>query len=171
MNITHILGGSFLGNLLNALCLGVLTVQTSSYYRAFPNDRRPVKLVVAVLWTLEAFQLACGTQSLYWESSMVQINAVCASVTVQTFFAHRVYSLSANLYLGALVQVLVMVQFGFGAAYGIMLNTVNIKVIFKEYRWVAMSWMTTQAIADIVIATSLCLLLRHRRTGSQKCVY
>jgi len=32
-----------------------------------------------------------------------------------------------------------------------------------------MVWLCgLQAIADIVIATSLCLLLRHRRTGSQK---
>jgi len=68
------------------------------------------------------------------------------------------------------VQVLVLVQFGFGAAYGVMLNTVNIKMVFKEYRWVALSWMTTQAIADIVIAASLCLVLGHRRTGFQKCV-
>jgi len=128
----------------------------------------------------------CSTQSLYWwvvanydnrlapnrttwEFTIFQICAVCTSVTVQTFFAHRVHSLSANLYLGVLVQVLVLVQFGFGVATGVIMNMIlDFEARFKEYRWVAMSWTTIRAVADIVIATCMCLVLRHRRTGFQK---
>ncbi|KAF9503245.1 hypothetical protein BS47DRAFT_1356359 [Hydnum rufescens UP504] len=149
MNLTrlNLFGGSFFGNLITALCFGVLTVQTSSYYHAFPNDGRPLKLVVP-------FQLACITQSLYWwlEFLTYQINTVCASVTVQTFFAYRVYSLSANLYIGVLVQALVLLQF----------------VMIKECTWLIVLWLAIQAIADIVITTCMCLLLRRRRTGFQK---
>ncbi|KAF9513675.1 hypothetical protein BS47DRAFT_1382326 [Hydnum rufescens UP504] len=205
----NIFSGSFFGNLLTAICFGVLTIQTSSYYHAFPNDGRSVKLVVGFLWTLEAFQLACVTGSLYgwfvtnshdplaraaWDFTIFQVSAVCASVTVQTFFAHRVYSLSTNLYLGALVQVLVLVQFGFGvgqhssscipwtltdsvpiksifwhaAATAVRSNTVlTFEALVREWRWLAVSWVAMQAIADIVIATCMCLLLRRRRTGFQ----
>ncbi|KAF9506669.1 hypothetical protein BS47DRAFT_389140 [Hydnum rufescens UP504] len=188
MSVTPVnrVASSFIGNLLNALCFGVLTIQTSSYYRAFPNDGRPMKLVVGFLWILEAFQISCSTQSLYWwvvtnyhnplalnrptwEFSIFHMGAVCASVTVQTFFVYRVYSLSANPYLGALVQVLVLLQFGFGIAAGAKLNmTRDIEVMHRRNMWVAISWMTIQAVVDILIATWLCLVLRHRRTGFQK---
>ncbi|KAF9516960.1 hypothetical protein BS47DRAFT_586543 [Hydnum rufescens UP504] len=66
VTLVNIFDASFFGNLLTALCFGVLTIQGSSYYHAFPNDGRGVKLVVAFLWALEAFQLACCTWSLYW---------------------------------------------------------------------------------------------------------
>ncbi|KAF9504506.1 hypothetical protein BS47DRAFT_670498 [Hydnum rufescens UP504] len=182
-NIFH---GPFIGNILTSVCFGVLTIQTFSYYHAFPNDRRPVKLVVALLWPLEAFQLVCVTQSLYqwfvnnypnplalhrvtWEFTTFQITTTLASATVQTFFVHRVYSLSGNLYLGALVQVLVLVQFGFGTTNAIRSNMVSkLDMMRREIMWSRVSWLTTQAIADVVIAACMCLLLRRRRTGFQK---
>ncbi|KAF9512069.1 hypothetical protein BS47DRAFT_1383130 [Hydnum rufescens UP504] len=213
--VPNIFGGSIIGNLLNALCFGVLTIQTSSYYHAFPNDARSLKLAVGFLWTLEAFQLlvspfralqlspgitaeahsrpttcalcsGCGVQSLYWwvvtnygnpstlghatwELSTFQFSAVCASATVQTFFAHRVYSLSANLYLGVFVQVLVLIQFGFGAATSVKLIMLpDFEVLVKEWTWFAVAWLTIQAIADIVIAACMCVILQRRRTGFRK---
>jgi len=183
-NQASILSGSFIGILLTALCLGVLTVQTSSYCHAFPNDGGWVKLVVGFLWIVEAFQLACVTRALYslflknydnplahivWEFTTFQISAVCASVTVQTFFAHRVYSLSADLYLGVFVEVLVLVQFGFGAATSVASNIVTtFEALDKDWMWLVVSWLAMQAIADVAIATCMCLLLRRRRTGFQK---
>ncbi|KAF9509713.1 hypothetical protein BS47DRAFT_136117 [Hydnum rufescens UP504] len=190
INVTrvNILGGSFFGSLLTALCFGVLTIQTSRYYHAFPDDGRPVKLVVGLLWTLEAFQLACCTWALYhwsvpnhhnplalewatWEFSMYQNNMVCSSVAVQTFFAYCLYALSTNLYIGVLVQLLVLLQFGFGAALAIKGNmNLEFQVIVKECTWLVVSWLAVQATADIVIATCMCILLRRRRTGFQKYV-
>ncbi|KAF9511583.1 hypothetical protein BS47DRAFT_1159808 [Hydnum rufescens UP504] len=182
----NILAGSFVGILLTALCFGVLTVQTSTYYNAFPNDARPLKLAVGLLWVLQAFKLACSTQTVYrwsvancnnpsalewetWEFGMGLINNVCSSLTVQTFFAYRVYSLSANIYIGVLVQALVFLQFGFGAALYVKVQVnQELKVIVKEGTWLAVSSLAIQATADIVIATCMSLLLRHRRTGFQK---
>ncbi|KAF9508920.1 hypothetical protein BS47DRAFT_190621 [Hydnum rufescens UP504] len=184
--IDSILGGSLIGNLLNALCFGVLTIQTSSYYRAFKNDRRPLKLAVGFLWTLQAFQLGCGIQSSYWwtvtyysnpltldhsawEFTTFQVSSICASVTVQTFLVHCVYSLSANLYIGVFVQVLVFIQFGFGFVSSIKVIIISkSKVLENHGTWLYLAWISTQAIADIVITTCMCLILRHRRTGLQK---
>ncbi|KAF9510608.1 hypothetical protein BS47DRAFT_54287 [Hydnum rufescens UP504] len=190
INVAHVgpLGGSFFGTLLIALCFGVLTIQTSSYYHAFPNDGRSVKLVVAILWTLEAFQLVCCTRSLYWwfvtnyhnslalewapwEFAIYPLNVACSSVIAQTFFTYRVYSLSANLYAGVLLQVLVLLQFGFSAANAIkstMLGEFQMIDDCKECTWLVKAWLIIQAIADVVIATYMCLLLRRRRTGFQK---
>ncbi|KAF9516810.1 hypothetical protein BS47DRAFT_606552 [Hydnum rufescens UP504] len=44
----------------------------------------------------------------------------------------------------------------------------DFQVILKECTWLVVTWLTIQAIADIVIATCMCLLLRHQRTGFQK---
>ncbi|KAF9507064.1 hypothetical protein BS47DRAFT_1385287 [Hydnum rufescens UP504] len=152
-------------------CLGVLTVQTSRYYYAFPNDGRPVKLAVAVLWTLGAFQLACYTQSFYWwfvtnyhnplaqqwlpwEFAIYSLNATCSSLIVQTFFAYRVYSLSGNLYLGVLVQGLVLLQFGFSAASCIKLFMIGLPQkpdSCKECDRLAEVWLIIQAIADLQV--------------------
>jgi len=58
---------------------------------------------------------------------------------------------------------------GFGAATGVIGNLVlDIEALVKVSKWVAMSWLVMQAIADIVIATCMCLVLRHRRTGFRK---
>ncbi|KAF9510116.1 hypothetical protein BS47DRAFT_1364808 [Hydnum rufescens UP504] len=52
------------------------------------------------------------------------------------------------------------------AATGVIGNLVlDIEALVKVSKWVAMSWLVMQAIADIVIATCMCLVLRHRRTG------
>ncbi|KAF9511107.1 hypothetical protein BS47DRAFT_1202719 [Hydnum rufescens UP504] len=147
-----------------------MTIQTSTYYRSFPTDGRLVKLAVCFSWILGAFQLACITRSLYWwmvtnsnnpvalgqvpwEFTVYQINAVCASVTVQTFFSHRVYYLSGNLYIGVLVQVLVLLQFGLGAAACVVVNmNLHSPELLKRCTWLIVTWLTSQAIADVVIA-------------------
>ncbi|KAF9517111.1 hypothetical protein BS47DRAFT_569644 [Hydnum rufescens UP504] len=184
LTLVNILGGAFSGNLLAALCLGVLTAQTSSYYHVFPDDRRPVKLVVGFLWTLGAFQVACFTSSSYrwistyyynhsilgmlnpttWEFITYQMSTVLASVTVQTFFVYRIYSLSANPY-----QVLVLVQCGFGAALSVKACMhPTLEAILQECTWLAVVWYAIQATADVVIATCMCLQLHRRRTGFKK---
>ncbi|KAF9517119.1 hypothetical protein BS47DRAFT_1359875 [Hydnum rufescens UP504] len=182
-------GGTFIGDVLAAVCFGVLTIQTASYYHAFPNDKRPLKLAVG-------FLCACVTQSLYWwfvtnynnplalqratwEFGTYQIHAlratsfeVCASFTVQTFFAYRLYSISSNLYVGVLVcsvQVSSHLRISrlsatycipikwmtwLAAATGVKANILlEFQVIVKECTWLVEVWLTIQAIADVVIAT------------------
>ncbi|KAF9517115.1 hypothetical protein BS47DRAFT_1359871 [Hydnum rufescens UP504] len=170
-------------------CFGVLTAQTASYYHAFPNDKRPLKLAVG-------FLCACVIQSLYWwfvtnyrnplalkratwEFGTYQLNAFwhyllqglatshrrnvafiipldfrrspgvasvcnqCQSVCIPIFSADKATATGSNILL-------------------------EFQVIVKETSWLVEAWLTIQAIADVVIATCMCLLLRHRRTGLQK---
>ncbi|KAF9504896.1 hypothetical protein BS47DRAFT_1368454 [Hydnum rufescens UP504] len=163
-------------------CFGVLTVQISTYYHAFPNDRRPLKLAVAFLWTVDALQLLCMRfQVLYWWFVINYSNPLALGgrhgsspyIKSTPEPSHSQFPLtfivSANLYAGVLVQVLVLLQFGFGAATAIRANmNLEFQVIVKECTWLVVSWLTVQATADIVIATCMCLLLRRRRTGFQK---
>ncbi|KAF9509657.1 hypothetical protein BS47DRAFT_140719 [Hydnum rufescens UP504] len=164
--LINLLGGTFFGEVVTAIGFGILTVQISSYYRAFPNDGRLLKVAVGFLWALEAFQLGCVSQYLYggfikhyynplplarstWEFGMFQVTVVVASVTVQTFFAHHVYSLSGNLYLGIFVPLC-----SFSS--------------YLDCTWLIVTWLAIQAVSDVVIATCMCILLRRRRTGFQR---
>ncbi|KAF9512081.1 hypothetical protein BS47DRAFT_1383140 [Hydnum rufescens UP504] len=200
--LLHVFGGSFFGNLLTAFCFGVLTAQTSSYYHTFPNDATPLKLVVGFLWALDAFQLACVTQSLYWwfvknyynpvslssatwEFTVYQISTVCASVTVQTFFAHRVYSRRAS-HISAWRTITLMIPPGFHSERQSLSRSpraspcvdsvwiwcrnmiLKFQLMVEEYTWLVVTWLATQAVADVVIAASMCILLRRRRTGFPK---
>ncbi|KAF9512080.1 hypothetical protein BS47DRAFT_1363375 [Hydnum rufescens UP504] len=149
MSITHLVGGSFFGNLLSALSI-------SSKLRV----GRDTADLVAFLW------IGCGglplsdniTQSLYWWTVTNHNNPLALKRLTWEF---TIFQITA--------QVLVLVQFGFGAATGVIAYTIrDIGVLLKKYRWVAMSWPAIQAIADIVIATCMCLVLRHRHTGFQK---
>ncbi|KAF9511115.1 hypothetical protein BS47DRAFT_1395391 [Hydnum rufescens UP504] len=224
----NILSGLFFGTLLTALCLGVLTIQTSSYYHAFPNDRRPLKLTVGFLWwashtlVFEAYsshsivkdfgsfsivgpsfsvlfncfhEICAGLLSAdtihlgqaTWEFFMYQGTTACVSVTVQTFFVYRVYSLSGNVYVGALVDsplastylhmsrwsatycLLIKSLFWRAAATTIKAIVIlEFREIAKECTWLIEAWLIIQAISDVVIAASMCILLRRRRTGVQK---
>ncbi|KAF9514245.1 hypothetical protein BS47DRAFT_1392661 [Hydnum rufescens UP504] len=210
----NILGGSFFGNLLTALCFGVLTIQTSSYYHSFPNEGRLVKLAAyspsSIVKDFRSFSTVdvplVDTVRATWEFLMYHTSTACASVTVQTFFAHRVYSLSGNLYLGVLVTSLKVMQYnvvaspcvasiwlvlpdydhfpmcfirlippvlGFAAATAIRAYAspnmiLEFHVMVKECTWLAEAWLIIQAIADVVIATYMCILLRRRRTGFPK---
>ncbi|KAF9511592.1 hypothetical protein BS47DRAFT_1383375 [Hydnum rufescens UP504] len=132
---------------------------------------------------------ACSTQTVYrwsvtncnnpsalewetWEFGMGLINNVLLHILVgevlHSYFPF-ISIVSANIYIGVLVEALVFLQFGFGAALSVKapLNQ-EFKVIVKECTWLVVSWLAIQATADIVIATCMSLLLRHRRTGSQK---
>jgi len=67
------------------------------------------------------------------------------------------------------VQVLVLIQFGFGTTNGIRSNmTPEFDVMTQKIMWSIVSWLTIQAMADVVIATCMCLLLQRRRTGFQQ---
>ncbi|KAF9511603.1 hypothetical protein BS47DRAFT_1363737 [Hydnum rufescens UP504] len=158
----NILAGLFLGILLTALCLGVLTVQASTYYNAFPNDARPLKLAVGLL-------CASCTQSVYRRSVANHNNPSALDWGTWESGNASNQQLSANIYIGVLVQALVLIQFGFGTAYTVKAHVnPEYKVIVKECTWLVVSWLAIQATADIVIAASMSLLLRHRRTGFQK---
>ncbi|KAF9511109.1 hypothetical protein BS47DRAFT_1203089 [Hydnum rufescens UP504] len=156
----------FIGNLLAALCFGIMTIQTSTYYRSFPNDGRLVKLAVCFSWILGAFQLACVTRSLYWwlvtnsnnplalgkvpwEFAVYQINAVCASACASPCVT--------SIWIGCRSLCCTGHESRFSR-------------VDRKYTWLIVTWLTSQAIADVVIAACMSVLLRRRRTGSQKWV-
>jgi len=85
---------------------------------------------------------------------------------VQTFFALRVYELSSNWLLGALVELFVLSQFAFGLAVSVTMNvTLAIQIFVEKYTWLVLAWLALRAAADLIICSTVAFLLRERRTG------
>jgi len=101
LNILH---GSFIGNLLTAVCFGVLTIQTSTYYHAFPNDRRPVKLVVTLLWPLEGFQLLVSPFLCSSTATRNYCGGLLGSNNASNHVRYTAYALP-SLYMGGLSKI------------------------------------------------------------------
>jgi predicted neutral ceramidase superfamily lipid hydrolase len=186
--LVNVYGGALVGVMLTSIVFGIITVQTYMYYQRFPNDGILTKLMVAFLWSIQAFEVGCTTYALYWyfikhygnefllvdaiwEGTTYQTVSTIASMTTQSFFAWRVYTLSHSVLLGVFMETLVLAQCSLGAitaakAY-ILGNFAEISV--KEYYFV-LAWLACEAISDTAIATSMVLLLRRQRTGFSRYV-
>ncbi|KAF8313781.1 hypothetical protein DL93DRAFT_2097511 [Clavulina sp. PMI_390] len=103
--------------------------------------------------------------------SVYQIGSVTSSATVQTFFAYRVYSLSNNIWFGAIVELFAVVQCGFGIAVSVSANRIlDFATFVEEDTWLTLAWLAMQAAADLVICFAMVYLLKQRRTGFRKSV-
>ncbi|KAF9519014.1 hypothetical protein BS47DRAFT_1388434 [Hydnum rufescens UP504] len=183
--LLNLFGGAFFGEVLTTICFGILTVQISSYYRTFPNDGRRLKVAGIRNVSSQRGEPRVGACRRCPDLDFGTIYPkVGASVTVQTFFAHRVYSLSSNLYLGIFVEAFVFLQFvpshtsivtycvpisNRYAATAIKANIIlEPQLVVKECTWLIVTWLAFQAVSDVAIATCMCILLRRRRTGFQR---
>ncbi|GJJ13340.1 hypothetical protein Clacol_007592 [Clathrus columnatus] len=60
------LGALLVGVIVSATLLGLTSLQSYLYYTNFPNDRTPTKVLVGVLWFLDALQIAFISHSAYY---------------------------------------------------------------------------------------------------------
>ncbi|KAH9952919.1 hypothetical protein BGW80DRAFT_563816 [Lactifluus volemus] len=110
-NIAEVAAPGLLGTVWNWMLYGVLLVQVYVYIYNFPGDRKLLKLLVYTIFLLETLQTAfTGADLYYWfvsgfgninhleapylSSFDVPIIGSVVSLTVQFFFAYRVWVLS-----------------------------------------------------------------------------
>jgi len=179
----EILGSYLSGNVLASIVFGVISVQIVYYFHHFPHDHRGTKILVSVLWLIQAIQVCCVTVALYWylvaefgdtenlynddwERSLGQLFTTAVPAAVQTFFVRRIYHLSNSIKLAVFVEALVVLQCGLGFALSFIWNRYhNLRTIDAKYAWLVMAWFVVIVTADIVIAICMCILLRRKRTG------
>ncbi|KAG7086263.1 hypothetical protein E1B28_002230 [Marasmius oreades] len=179
-------GFHIVGYLLNWGFFGALCVQVFLYYWAFPKDKLFLKLIVYGLFALDIIQTALITSDAFlkfgthfgnvtifaslknlWLSVFV-INAITGAI-VQLFFAYRISVLSKSRILGALVALLAVAGCAAGIASGVQakiskLN--NLAAIAYSTRAEVSAWLSTSAACDIVITTSMVIILsQNRGTG------
>ncbi|KAI0368670.1 hypothetical protein BV20DRAFT_453271 [Pilatotrama ljubarskyi] len=177
------IGMTLIGLAVTASLFGVSTAQMVWYYKHYPRDRRFLKMLVALVWTFDAFHLvlylatmwiylvlkqveALGPTLLPWESNVQLLCNACAIVTIQAFYAYRIWTLSQSRYLAALLVTFVLGDFGLAFALFIKsIMTDNVQdYIGLSHLDIALSSIT--AFTDVLLSGTLVVLLAMSRTGS-----
>ncbi|KAF7289729.1 hypothetical protein MIND_01346500 [Mycena indigotica] len=170
---------------------GVTTVQLYLYYGRFPDDKLGLKLLVGVVWLLEATHVACIGQVNYFyavtnygnPSSLfgrapaalavsVALGALITAI-VQGFFAFRIWTLAPNVFFKLVPLVLWLSAFVYLVAAiadtVFAIEAVSIPAFIEQYGWLLLAPWVLNLFNDNVITLSLVvLLLMNRNRGLQK---
>jgi len=165
------------GPLVNWALYGVLCVQTYVYSYNFPNDRLFTKCLVFFIFALETTQTALtGADVHYWfiegfgnieqlrNSHYAPIDiplmSSVISLTIQTYFCYRIWTLSRNIWLCALIST-TSVASAIGSSWGGFVSVLaGSYAVSKAALYL---WSIPSAIADILIAAAMTMLLRRTR--------
>ncbi|KAH9958995.1 hypothetical protein BC827DRAFT_1217005 [Russula dissimulans] len=169
----------FIGNLVNWLLLGVLTMQIYLYYLCFPKDRWLIKFTVYGLYVLDLTQTMIVTDSAWgalcsgwgnptslvhttWGFPMVPIVSGLISSWVQIFFAYRVRIMGHSLFWNGVTMVIVAIALTQGlaaVAAGIRFAYINdTQEIFLVNPLVSL-WLSGSVAADFLISVSMVYFL------------
>ncbi|KAF8319966.1 hypothetical protein DL93DRAFT_1913743 [Clavulina sp. PMI_390] len=175
----RVYGTAFVGTFISSLLLGVISVQTYLYFQRYGKDPLATKIVVGLLWAMQAMQVAVSTRAIYhylisslldpwalavqtWEFSYYGTHLVLTSAIVQTFFLYRLWSISRQRVLVVVNGILILgslVSAVRSYLYQLSTNT------HAHESWSVNAWLGLAALADTSIAVSLVIVLRSQRTG------
>ncbi|KAF7343441.1 hypothetical protein MVEN_01776800 [Mycena venus] len=180
------LGALLIGTLVSYTLFGVTTIQAYLYYVGFPNDSRKLKVLVALVWSLEMAHSICIGQTLYeWlisdymhperldylpmGLSLSGFFNACIAMCVQGFYSFRIYTLWKSLYIPILSCILVLSRLILNIALIFFGQGVPIETFKKRSGWALnVNWATGTA-NDLIIATTLVYwLYRQRDDGNQR---
>ncbi|KAF8895422.1 hypothetical protein BD779DRAFT_726215 [Infundibulicybe gibba] len=166
-------GSAFIGLVAGSVLYGVTLLQTYLYYKQYPKDSIIIKFLVFFVWVLDTTHLILCGVAMYWYLITNFSNETALTKTtwsmdgligliVECFFARRLWIMSGNLILTAIIVLLACIHFGLGIVEGFLLVETN---KFPELIWVTSAGLGSAAAADIIIACSLCYYLSKSRTG------
>lgn len=186
LDLTLTMGTTFIGTLISAIFMGITTMQTIFYYSTYPDDIITLKVIVAVIWILDALSLAFFGHSLYtylianyanplallaspWSLIWEHLPSACVALLVHFFLIHRAYSLNNKLAPLAIFLLMVSLLAFSMAIVSIVIGMKHIND-FKasEVKWVFIVPEVTTAFVDIAVAAAICLQLRKTDTGFRK---
>ncbi|KII93985.1 hypothetical protein PLICRDRAFT_411716 [Plicaturopsis crispa FD-325 SS-3] len=177
------IGALEIGTVISLSLFGACTVQAYVYYRNFPDDNRVVKALVASIWTLELVHTILVTHALYIitvknyghpEILLTPPKSLFVSVffsgfitpLCQAFFAQRVHAVSRKLWIALICYAVLFVRFlAIMSLSGLGVNTPNIALFETHNRWLILVVLITGAVADVLIAGSLCFFLLKKRSS------
>ncbi|KAJ8495935.1 hypothetical protein ONZ51_g1419 [Trametes cubensis] len=189
------IGVILIGLAVTSSLFGVSSSQAGWYCRHYPHDRIFLRILVAIVWSMDAFHLMLysatmwwylvdkkfavyGQIALPWTANMQILCNACAVVLIQSFYIFRIVALGKSLILGAVLALFVMTNFGINLS-SIFMTWVAITLFTESLKTdsvadsiklqafdVALSTVT--AITDVVLSATLVVLLIRSRTGSSR---
>ncbi|KAJ7064713.1 hypothetical protein C8F01DRAFT_1249748 [Mycena amicta] len=158
------------------------TLQVYMYFERFLQDRLSIKLLVVFVWLVETAHAACLSHVLYSYSIIdygnpaslllkppvtLDIGILLSGfivVSVQQFFAYRIYILSNNRPIAICFAILSLVWFA--GAFALFVGGVqatSLPQYLDKWGTVAILVLSLSAATDLVIALTLVILLRRDR--------
>ncbi|KAJ7889245.1 hypothetical protein B0H13DRAFT_2341587 [Mycena leptocephala] len=187
LNLNTTLGAFQIGVLISYVLFGVTTTQTYIYYSHFPDDSLKLKALVAFVWVCEMAHVLCVGHTLYvytisayahperlagptpvsFETSALLSGIIL--VCVQGFFAFRIYAFSKKLHIAILVWVMAFfILLGFTVIFITAMRMSSILLYAMQWGWLVTALWSVSAANDLVIAATLAILLRNRRTDAHR---
>ncbi|KAJ7496719.1 hypothetical protein FB451DRAFT_1386092 [Mycena latifolia] len=167
------IGAFEVGVLISYVLFGFTTLQTYIYFNRFPNDRRPLKYLVAFVWCCEMAHVVCVGAALYtmtityfgqFERLIRTPDSLTAGITfsgfvgpsVQSFFALRIYCLSESWWIPCLCWGLSFMRIG--------IKMVTLEQFETQWGWLVATIWGTGAANDLIIAGTLAYLFSRQRS-------
>ncbi|PIL35655.1 hypothetical protein GSI_02385 [Ganoderma sinense ZZ0214-1] len=178
------LGLIFVGLIATGCLFGVTTAQFGWYFAHYRQDRQVVKILVLVVWLLDAIHLGLYFDTMYiylvqkegmyfsdhplpWSSNAQLFVNACVICIIQSFYASRIWQLSRRRLLLAIMAVLISMTWFFAMVLfvkTVITNTVAEFVLLTPYD-IAMSVMS--AATDTFLSGALMVLLWTFRKDTQ----
>jgi len=176
-------GALLVGLLFATFLQGFLTVQAYNYYEDYPKDPLRNKIIVGLVWCLDAIHLVLTAQSAYhylitnwgYQPALVRSSReICVqlifiavpSFVCQIFFLNRIWMFShRNIFIVGSILAICVVTLGLYIVITVQILQVPSVTEFGARRGEIIAAFTLGAGADILIAGLLWYYLQHDLTG------
>ncbi|KAH9927672.1 uncharacterized protein B0H18DRAFT_1003213 [Fomitopsis serialis] len=185
LNLGSTMGAMLIGVVLSAMFQGITTMQTIFYYTTYPKDPIHLKLLVALLWTLDMLSLSIIAYGLYtylvldfldvfdllrinWGFATEPIVSGTIALIVHLFLAHRLWRLNKKWTPVALLIVVASVfpyVLVFIAAREALGSDRMWSEVSANLHWISIASVTSTSVIDLVITCAICVQLYYSKTG------
>ncbi|KAH9027096.1 hypothetical protein EDB85DRAFT_2276781 [Lactarius pseudohatsudake] len=176
------LGALFIGTVLSSLLYGITWLQVYSYYNSHcSRDRWPLKSFVAFLMLLDTTNLVFIIYTFYhigitnfgdyqslafktWSQPAITLSAIVLEVSVQHFYAYRIYRLrGGSPLLPAAISVVALTEFGIGVAYSVKVLK-HMHDPSSHFQELSIAAISCAVLGDVLIAVGMVYALLSNRT-------
>ncbi|KAG9218607.1 hypothetical protein CCMSSC00406_0001279 [Pleurotus cornucopiae] len=177
-----------IGILVSSVLFGIVTLQAFIYFRTYPGDPKPLKILAGVIWVLEFGGMICVANLLYeatitkyrsapllmFVNPPTQINisnliSACTACLVEVWFAERVRRFTGLLWPALVFWFLIFVTFAGAILVSAVLFTRGLLEFTAHWRWASTTCWILSAVIDVAMASLLCFnLLQQRQSLFQR---
>jgi len=152
------------------------------YFTSYKQDKTWMKIFVMCLLLANAVNAVFSVMYLYdtlvihfddpiylasstWVLDIEPASTGILSTAVQSFFAWRIYVLTGNVFLVAVVGLLTLVSGASAIATAISAAIDPHFVDFVKHKYWVITWLATASVVDVIITIALVLYLRRNKSG------
>ncbi|KAI9453075.1 hypothetical protein BJY52DRAFT_864935 [Lactarius psammicola] len=176
------LGALFIGTILSSMIYGVTWLQVYSYYNGHcSRDRWPLKSFVAFLMLVDSANVIFIIYTTYdisvtnfgdylsalfitWGQPATALTTIVLEVSVQHFYAYRIYRLSGgSRYLPAAISVVSMAEFGIGIVFCTKL-LIHLHEPGNRFQDFSVATLSCKVLCDVLITVGMVYTLLSNRT-------